>query len=115
MRFLGEFGSKLVLDFAFAYILGVAFQYFTIAPMRGLSLGRGIVAALRADTRSITLFEVGMFAWMAISYYMLFPSPHLLPTTAVFWFMMQIAMFAGFLTSHPEHWWLLRTGIKETM
>ncbi len=87
--FAGEFGSKLILDFVFAYILGIAFQYFTIVPMRGLSFGKGIAAAARADTISITLFEVGMYAWMAITYFLLFPSPHLDPGLAVFWFMMQ--------------------------
>jgi hypothetical protein len=30
-----------------------------------------------------------------------------------FWFMMQIAMLCGFVTSYPANWWLLRTGIKE--
>jgi hypothetical protein len=29
--------------------------------------------------------------------------------------MMQIAMLAGFLTSYPVNWWLLRAGIKEKM
>ncbi|MGB7190335.1 MAG: DUF4396 domain-containing protein [Acidobacteriaceae bacterium] len=29
--FAGEFGSKIILDFVFAYILGIVFQYFTIA------------------------------------------------------------------------------------
>jgi hypothetical protein len=32
-----------------------------------------------------------------------------------FWFMMQLAMVAGFLTSYPVTWWLLRIGVKETM
>jgi len=54
----GEFGTKLVFDFLFAYILGVAFQYFTIVPMRGLPFGKGLMAAVRADTISIALFEV---------------------------------------------------------
>jgi len=31
-----------------------------------------------------------------------------------FWFMMQIAMIAGFLTSYPV-WWLVEAGIKERM
>lgn len=111
----GEFGSKLVLDFVFAYILGIAFQYFTIAPMRGLSFGRGLAAAARADTISITLFEVGMFAWMAITYFLIFPSPHLGPGTAVFWFMMQVAMIVGFFTALPANAWLIRKGWKEKM
>jgi len=28
---------------------------------------------------------------------------------------MQIAMLAGFLTSYPVNWWLIRRGIKEAM
>ncbi|HJT79714.1 MAG TPA: DUF4396 domain-containing protein [Chthoniobacterales bacterium] len=36
-------------------------------------------------------------------------------TNPLFWFMMQIAMLAGFLTSYPVNWWLLRAGIKEKM
>ncbi len=115
LTFAGKFGSKLILDFVLAYLFGIAFQYFTIAPMRGLSFGNGLIAALRADTISICLFEVGMFAWMAITYYLLFPSRHLEPGMAVFWFMMQIAMILGFLTSLPANAWLIRKGWKEKM
>jgi hypothetical protein len=115
ITFAGAFGSKLILDFFFAYTFGVAFQYFTIAPMRGLSFGKGLIAAIRADTISIALFEVGMFAWMALTYYWLFPSPHLEPTVAVFWFMMQIAMIIGFFTALPANEWLIREGWKEKM
>ena len=115
LTFAGEFGTKLIFDFLFAYVLGVAFQYFTIVPMRGLSFGKGLIAAVRADTISIALFEVGMFAWMAITYYWLFPSPHLKPSMASFWFMMQVAMIAGFLTALPANAWLIRKGWKEKM
>jgi hypothetical protein len=115
LTFAGDFGTRLIFDFLFAYVLGVAFQYFTIAPMRGLSFWKGIAAAVRADTVSILLFEVGMFAWMAIAHYWLFPSPHPRPGMAVFWFMMQIAMVAGFLTALPANDWLIRKGWKEKM
>ena len=115
VTFAGKFGTRLIFDFVFAYFLGVVFQYFTIVPMRGLSIGKGVAAAVRADTISITLFEVGMFTWMAITYYWLFPSPHLKPDMAVFWFMMQIAMIAGFLTALPANAWLIRKGWKERM
>jgi hypothetical protein len=36
-------------------------------------------------------------------------------TSPLFWFMMQIAMLAGFATSYPVNWWLLRKQIKEVM
>lgn len=115
LTFAGDFGTRLIFDFLFAYLLGVAFQYFTIVPMRGLSVGKGLIAAVRADTISIALFEVGMFAWMAITYFLLFPSPHLKTGMAVFWFMMQIAMIVGFFTALPANAWLIRKGWKEKM
>lgn len=108
--FACKFGWKLILDFVFAYLLVIAFQYFTIVSMRGLSFGRGVLAAVRADTISITLFEIGMFSWMAIVYYALFPSPHLDPGLAVFWFMMQIAMTVGTATAIPANAWLIGKG-----
>jgi len=115
LRFAGDFGTRLIFDLIFAYIFGVAFQYFTITPMRGLSFRSGLMAAIRADTVSIALFEVGMFAWMAISHFWLFPSLHLQSGMALFWFMMQVAMIAGFFTALPANAWLIRKGWKEKM
>ncbi|MGI8437229.1 MAG: DUF4396 domain-containing protein [Chthoniobacterales bacterium] len=36
-------------------------------------------------------------------------------TNPVFWFMMQVAMLAGFPASYPMNSWLLRAGLKEAM
>jgi hypothetical protein len=107
-----------VVDFVFAFAFGIAFQYFTIAPMRGLSLGEGLVAAIKADTLSLTAWQVGMYGFMAIAYFYIWR--HLLGAnlrvdTPEFWFMMQIAMGFGFATSYPVNWWLIRKGIKEKM
>lgn len=111
-----EFGTKLVVDFLLAYTLGIFFQYFTIVPMRGLPFGKGVLAAMRADTISIAAFEIGMFAWMAMTRFVLFPEPtRIYPNMAVFWFMMQIAMMVGWITSYPANVWLLRKGWKEKM
>ena len=113
------FGSRVfgtwAVDFVIAFLFGIAFQYFTIAPMRGLGLGRGIVAALKADSLSLTAWQLGMYGWMALALFVWF-SPDALPKTRPeFWFMMQVAMFAGFATSYPVNWWLLRSGMKERM
>ena len=52
---------------------------------------------------------------MALALFVFF-SPERLPKTNVdFWFMMQLAMIAGFLTSCAVNWWLLRSGLKEAM
>lgn len=113
------FGSHIlgtwVLDYIVALIFGVAFQYFTIKPMRGLSVVDGLKAAVKADTLSLTAWQVGMYGWMAISFFVLFSPETLQPTSPVFWLMMQIGMACGFLTSYPVNWWLLKQKIKEVM
>lgn len=116
LKFWGsDLWSSYVVDYAFAWVLGVVFQYFTIVPMRGLSLGPGIWAAIKADTLSITTWQIGMYAWMALTYFVLFPHPHLHPNQAQYWFMMQFAMLLGFLTSYPMNFILIKTGLKEVM
>lgn len=102
-------------DFAGAWAAGIAFQYFAIKPMRNLSVSEGIVAAIKADTLSIVAFQVGMYAWMAVVHFWLFPSPHLEPVSPVFWLMMQVAMVLGFLTTLPMSRWLVKIGLKERM
>ena len=106
--------ANYAVDFAFAYALGILFQYYSIAPMRGLSGWPGIRAALKADTVSLIAFEVGMFAWMALTNEVWF-HPKLQPTMPAYWFMMQLAMFAGFVTAYPANWWLIRRKLKEEM
>ena len=68
----------------------------------------------QADTLSLTAWQVGMYGWMAAATFLIF-GRELDSGGPVFWFMMQIAMLAGFLTCYPVNWWLLRAGIKETM
>ena len=111
----GVLETRLVVDFILAWGFGVVFQYFTIVPMRGLSVGNGIWAAIKADTVSIVAYQIGMSIWMALTYYVIFPAPHLKATEAVFWFMMQIAMVIGFFTSYPANRWLMKSGLKEKM
>lgn len=107
---------EYVFDYSFAFALGIAFQFWSIRPMApGLSRGAVLGRALRADTLSLTAFEVGLFGWMAVTQLVLFSNPHLLPTTATYWLMMQVGMVLGFLTTYPVNIWLIRRGIKETM
>jgi Domain of unknown function (DUF4396) len=51
------FGKSLYAEYAgdllLAWLFGIAFQYFAIAPMRNLSLGQGLIAAVKSDTLSI--------------------------------------------------------------
>jgi len=107
-----------IVDYLFAYAFGIVFQYFTIAPMRGLSLREGLIAAIKADTLSLTAWQIGMYGFMAFAHFYVFRQfigANLEVTSVEFWFMMQIAMLFGFATSYPVNWWLIRSGIKERM
>ncbi|WP_138468635.1 DUF4396 domain-containing protein [Poseidonocella sp. HB161398] len=119
----GLFGNRIFavwgLDFVFAFALGLAFQYFAIAPMRGLGLKDGLRAALKADAASLAAWQIGMYGAMAVAHFAVFPriAPGAEVTAAdpLFWFAMQIAMIAGFCTAYPVNAWLIRAGIKERM
>ncbi len=106
--------TNFTFDFIAAYLFGIAFQYFAIVPMRNLGFGEGIKEAIKADTISLAAFEIGMFAWMTLTVKVFFASP-LHPNSLVYWFMMQIAMIVGFLTTYPANWALIRCGIKTEM
>ena len=107
--------AEFIGDYVLAVLLGLLFQYFAIAPMRGLGLRDGLKAAAKADVLSLTAFEVGLFGWMALMVFVFFPEPHLHPDTAAYWFLMQVGMVIGFFTAVPANVWLMRRGIKEAM
>ena len=108
--------AEYIGDYVLAIALGLAFQYFAIAPMRGLSFRKGIAAAAKADILSLSAFEVGLFGWMALAVFVFFPAPHHIHRdTPVYWFLMQIGMVIGFFTAWPVNSWLIRRGIKEAM
>jgi hypothetical protein len=112
------FGRKIfgtwVVDYLLAFLFGIAFQYFTIKPMRNLPVKKALAAAVKADTLSLTAWQIGMYGWMALVTFAFF-GHELERTSPVFWFMMQIAMGFGFLTSYPVNWFLLKNKIKEAM
>jgi Domain of unknown function (DUF4396) len=70
---------------------------------------RGVLVIL-----SLTSRQAGMYGWMAIATFLIF-GHEIEKTSPVFWFVMQIAMLCGFVTSYPVNWWLLSSGAKQPM
>jgi hypothetical protein len=112
--FSREMFASWVIDYILAFIIGIAFQYFSIMPMKDISPGKALKEALKADTLSLTSWQLGMYGWMAIVMLAIF-GHELDKTGTVFWFMMQIGMILGFMTSYPVNWGLVKAGIKEAM
>ena len=108
-----ELGPEYILDLPLAWIFGILFQYFVIAPLRG-QVGQlaPLGDAIKSDTLSVLSFEVGLFGWMALAQYFIWNAPI---DSSSHWFLMQIGMMLGFVTSWPVNRWLLRHGIKEPM
>jgi hypothetical protein len=102
----------LLVDYAFALLFGIAFQYFSIAPMSGEYGLKTVWRAAKADIASLTAFEVGLFGWMVI-YQVAIWEYRLAMDTWVYWWMMQVGMVLGFVTAFPVNWFLLTRKIKE--
>lgn len=112
------FNSQLITDWTIEYIvafvIGIIFQYYAIKPMKNLSAKDALIAALKADTLSLTFWQIGMYGWMAIANFLIFHRL-LKASDPVFWFMMQIGMLCGLATAYPINWILIKKGIKEAM
>lgn len=106
--------GQWTLDYILALLIGVLFQYAAIQPMWHLKPAKAMLRALRVDFFSLTSWQIGMYAWMAIAYFIIYPEG-LLKDNVEFWFMMQIAMLCGFLTAYPVNWLLIKKGIKPSM
>lgn len=103
---------ELLLDYAFALLFGIVFQYFSIAPMSGKWGPLTFVRAAKADVLSLTSFEIGAFGWM-VAYQVGIFNDKLDMATWTYWWLMQVGMALGVVTAWPVNWWLLRKGIKE--
>ena len=113
------FGSTIaadwVFDFFLALIIGVYFQFYAIREMEKISVGKGLLRAFKADFFSLTAWQIGMYGWMAIVYFVLFKDfPHE-KNAWTFWFMMQIAMLCGFICGFPMNALLIKLGVKKGM
>ena len=82
----------LLVDYAFALLFGIVFQYFSIAPMSGEYGLRTVWRAAKADFLSLTSFEVGLFGWMVI-YQVAIWNYQLEMNTWLYWWMMQVSFF----------------------
>jgi len=100
------------VDYGLALLFGLAFQFYSIKPMQPeLTTWQVLKQAFKADILSLTSFQVGMYAWMFISVFLLFDQ-RINAGDPIFWFMMQIAMIFGMLTTMPVNYVLIRCGIK---
>ena len=108
------FGNWIV-DYVFALIFGVIFQYAAKVAMSDEPKPKIWWSAFKTDFWSLTSWQIGMVGWMASCIFVLFDTQTMKPNHLAFWLMMQVAMLAGFITAYPTNWVLISKGIKERM
>ncbi|MBF7019193.1 DUF4396 domain-containing protein [Staphylococcus sp. 18_1_E_LY] len=111
--FNNELATTLIIEFILAYIFGLLFQYFHMEIKHDHPLA-DLKDAVKADTFSLIAFEIGMFGFMIIMRFAI-NNALLQPNKLEYWFLMQIAMLIGFITSYPVNWYLVKKGIKHAM
>lgn len=107
--------GSVVIDYILALIIGIYFQYVAIKSMSSMKPNQIFAKAVKADTLSLTSWQIGMYGFMAIVIFAIFSGQPIAKTSWTFWFMMQIAMLAGFLVSFPVNVLLIRWGVKKAM
>lgn len=103
------------LNFILALVIGIFFQYAAIREMDPVTKGQAIVRAAKADILSLTAWQVGMYCWMALVFFVFFKGMPLSKFTWTYWFMVQLAMLCGFLFALPVNALLIKVGIKRGM
>jgi hypothetical protein len=104
--------AAFIIDYIFALVFGVVFQYLNIRPMQPeLTRGQAWMNAIKADVASLTTFQIGMYGWIAIMKFC--TNIPMDANTFTFWFMMQIGLTIGLLTTFPMNYILIKYGIKK--
>ena len=98
-------GSQLIGNWVFDFI----------REMERISVGNALSRAFKADFFSLLSWQIGMYGWMAIVYFILFVNEPLPKDTWMFWFMMQLAMLVGFFCAYPMNALLIKLGVKKGM
>lgn len=103
------------LDYILALIIGAYFQYAAIRPMLSKETsGDVFIKALKIDFWSLTFWQIGMY-FSSYLFLFVFFQQQISHLSLSFWFVMQIAMCAGFLFAYPINWFLIRKGVKPAM
>ena len=105
-------------DLSLEYVLGfgfgwAVFQAFAMREMAGGSYLRSLRQTFLPEFLSMNLLMAGMVVTRR------FLMPHVDgsadPLAAGFWFVMSMALIAGFILAYPINWWLVANGLKHGM
>src|SRR5713226_2090557 len=106
--------SEIALEYALGFAFGwMVFQALFMRDMAGGSYPRSLASTFIPELLSMNLLMTGMVPTMMILQTQLGRGAD--PTTAVFWFVMSMALLVGAIVAYPINWWLVRYHLKHGM
>jgi len=114
LRWHAAHGAEFALEYTLGFGFGWAiFQSFAMRDMAGGSYLRALRQTFLPEFLSMNLLMAGMV--VSMRYLM----PRVVgggdPLAAGFWFVMSMALIAGFCLAYPINWWLVASGQKHGM
>ena len=105
-----EIGLEYALGFLFGWTI---FQGLFMRGMAGGSYRRALTTTVLPEFLSMNLVMSGMM--LVASLGRIVVGEPFSPLTPEFWFVMSMALLAGFVTAYPMNWWLVAKGLKHGM
>lgn len=105
-----DVGLEYVLGFGFGWTV---FQALFMKDMAGGSYLRSLAITFMPEWLSMNALMAGMVPVMTLAMARLPGSEH--PASPAFWFVMSMALLAGFVCAYPINAWLVARGIKHGM
>jgi len=107
-----------ITDIALEYVLGFGFgwsifQALFMRDMAGGSYLRAVSRAFFPELLSMNCLMAGMVPVMTLAFANTPASRD--PSAPAFWFIMSMALLAGFITAYPMNWWLVSRHMKHGM
>jgi hypothetical protein len=104
----------IVLEYSLGFGFGwTIFQALFMREMAGGSYRRSLTNTFLPEFLSMNLVMAGMVPIASLG--QLLVGERLRPLMPEFWFVMSMALLAGFVTSYPMNWWLVSKGLKHGM
>lgn len=103
-------GLEYVLGFGFGWTI---FQALFMRGMTGGSYRSALGSAFLPEFLSMNFLMAGMMLVASLGWAAL--GGERTPLTPEFWFVMSMALLAGFIVAYPLNWWLVAKGLKHGM
>lgn len=106
--------ADIALEYALGFGFGwTIFQALFMRNMEGGSYPRSLAFTFLPEFLSMNFLMAGMMPIASLGRVAV--GGRFSPLTPEFWFVMSMALLAGFVVAHPMNWWLVANGLKHGM